>query len=160
VARRKPAPVLGPVYEDGAPAAVATAAPLAYPFTLDGVRWASVVLLPPTFGALENLRDGAVIDATDVLAAFDVPPDVTRAMRWPDVDAVLGAAIAQLPPDLAAWLLNAKVPSDDPATVPEAEPVPAPPPGFPDVGGPVEWDGDSGGMMTDFLHDPVRIDHG
>lgn len=150
--RGRPAPQ-GPVYEDAA-TAMAAAIPLDYPFSLDGVRYDGFALLPPTFGSLQTLRALPVIDGADVLAAFEIPPSVVHAMRWPDVDALLGVAVSLLPPDLAAALVPA-----EPTVAPEPEPVAKTktPPGFPEVDGPVDWDG-SPGDIGSFLHDPVRID--
>jgi hypothetical protein len=75
--------------------------PLAFPFALDGAKVERVALAPPTLDGLEFLRGkGGLSARTILLVTSTLSLRAIGALRWPDVESLLGAALDLLPPDL------------------------------------------------------------
>lgn len=81
----------------------AVTVPLAYPFEIDGRRVDKAALVHPSLDALEFLRAQAELSARAILHVVSVlPVAAIGALRWPDVETILAAALTLLPADFIA----------------------------------------------------------
>lgn len=77
--------------------------PLAWPFEIDGRSIDRAELVHPSLDGLEFLRGEGALSARIILQVTStLPLRAIGCLRWPDVEAVLAAAMALLPPDLTA----------------------------------------------------------
>jgi hypothetical protein len=82
-----------------------TVMPLNFPFALDGAKVDRVPLAPPSLDGLEFLRGEAGLSARNIiLVTSPLSPRAIGALRWPDVEAILTAALDLLPADLVALM--------------------------------------------------------
>jgi hypothetical protein len=128
--------------------------PLAYPFTVDRRRIASVVVAPPTLDALDTYRAVAEPRPADlVVALIGEGPYIVGQMRWLDAARVIEAGLDMLPDDIRADFAAALAAAQPDA---DAEPVVTDAPADPAFE-PAPTDAPD---MTDFLHrtDGLMID--
>jgi len=93
---------------------------LEYPFALDGAKVEQVVLAPPSLDGLELLRgEGGISARTILLVTSPLPLRAIGALRWPDVETLLTAALGLLPPDLVDRV--GPVVGQDEASLPSTE---------------------------------------
>lgn len=96
-----------------------TVVPLTFPFALDGAKVDRVPLAPPSLDGLEFLRGEEGFSARKIiLVTSPLSPRAIGALRWPDVEAILRAALDLLPGDLVAQVRGereseAEMPSRD-----------------------------------------------
>lgn len=82
-----------------------TVVPLTFPFALDGAKVDRVPLAPPSLDGLEFLRGEAGLSARNIILVTSLlSPRAIGALRWPDVEAILTAALDLLPGDLVAQM--------------------------------------------------------
>jgi len=82
-----------------------TVVPLAFPFALDGAKVERVPLAPPSLDGLGFLRGDEGLSARNIiLVTSPLSPRAIGALRWPDVEAILTAALDLLPADLVAQM--------------------------------------------------------
>lgn len=65
---------------------------LVYPLVVDGVKLATVDLVPPSIGVVSTLAAAPPTPADLVAALADLPKPIAEALRWTDVETILRAA--------------------------------------------------------------------
>jgi hypothetical protein len=78
-----------PVTYDKMPAIVV---PLAFPFTVDGLRVRSIKLRPPRLDYFQAESKGKISRSDMIAEMAGVPVNVINALRWPDAERVLAIA--------------------------------------------------------------------
>lgn len=93
----------------------AAAISLRWPFELAGQTVDRVDLVHPSLDGLEFLREDGALSARSILQVTStLPLRAIGCLRWPDVEAVLAAAMTLLPPDIAAQVDEAQMaPADE-----------------------------------------------